>query len=611
MRSARIRRRLSRRLSRRRRPRAAIQVAAPATDDASAAPTITREDGDDSQVRRSRLMLILASVAMLILTLAVCVLTVRSLVRQVARLTEAIRRVARGEAAAVATGGIRELDVVAEEVNAMSRQLAQARAENQRYQVDLESRVVERTAQLHFLAAHDPLTSLPNRRELDRLLQTALQSAAHAGRRVGVFLIDLDNFKVINDGMGHGFGDQVLAAIAARLGQLVTPGSFAARLGGDEFVMVAGDAADVESIRTAGWALVRAFQQPLQVAGRELILSVSVGASIYPDHEGSAEALMRAADSALFRAKAQGRSQLTLFSKDMIDAAEARFTTEQSLRRAIERGEFELVYQPEVDAQTFEVKCVEALLRWRLPDGALRVPGRIPVRGRGIRAHHRDQRVGAARGGGRRGPLASRGLERRPRRDQRLLSPAGRSRLRPAAHRAAGCRGLPPSAVEIELTENVLQTGAHTLATLARLKEVGVTTALDDFGTGYSSLASLEQLPLSRVKLDRSLIASIDTSPRSAAIARAIISLCQGLDLEITAEGVERLTQFDLLLHHPRLTLQGFLLARPMPESQIAEARAALPQHLASLLLSTQEETRLQAVPDADAVDEERRTGYL
>src|SRR5262249_43548804 len=159
--------------------------------------------------------------------------------------------------------------------------------------------------------------------------------------RVGVFLIDLDNFKVINDGMGHGFGDQVLTAIATRLAELASPGSFAARLGGDEFVMVAGDAADVESIRAAGWALVRAFQQPLQVAGRELVLSVSVGASIYPDHEGSAEALMRAADSALFRAKAQGRSQLTLFSKDMFDAAEARFTTEQSLRRALERGEFE------------------------------------------------------------------------------------------------------------------------------------------------------------------------------------------------------------------------------------------------------------------------------
>jgi EAL domain-containing protein (putative c-di-GMP-specific phosphodiesterase class I) len=339
---------------------------------------------------------------------------------------------------------------------------------------------------------------------------------------------------------------------------------------------------------------------------------VSVGASIYPDHEGSAEALMRAADSALFRAKAQGRSQLTLFSKDMFDAAEARFTTEQSLRRALERGEFELVYQPEVDAQTFEVKCVEALLRWRLPDGRSACPGEflsvaeesgliteisawvlreaVAAAGRWHRAGWSDVRVAIN--------VSSRQLV-----DLAFV---------PRLSELLEAEGLPPSAVEIELTENVLQTGAHTLATLSRLREIGVTTALDDFGTGYSSLASLEQLPLSRVKLDRSLIASIDTNPRSEAIARSIIGLCQGLDLEITAEGVERLTQFDLLLRHQRLTLQGFLLARPMAESQIAQARASLPQHLASLLLSTQEDTLLQrAAPAPDAVDEERRTGYL
>jgi diguanylate cyclase (GGDEF)-like protein len=579
-------------------------------------PTVTEVEtihGEDAaRAERSRVWLVWISAAALLITLTVGVLTVRSLMRQIDRLLTGIRRVARGEAAAVSMGGLHEIDVVAAEFNAMSSQLAAARAENLSYQDDLEARVEQRTSQLHYQAAHDPLTSLPNRRELNRLLSQALATAERNGRRVGVFLVDLDNFKVVNDGMGHGFGDQVLIAVAERLQSLVPAGGFAARLGGDEFTMVAADAQDIDSIRAAGWALVRAFQQPLSIGGRELLLSVSVGASIYPDHEGDAEALLRAADSALFRAKALGRSQLALFTPEMFDAAEARFSTEQSLRRAVERGEFELVYQPEVDSRSFEVRSVEALLRWRLPDGRYASPGEFlaVAEESGLIAEISDWVLGeavAAAGRWYRGGWS----------DVRVAINVSSRQLVdlgfvPRLAALLAKEGLPPTAVEIELTENVLQTGAHTIKTLHDLRALGVSTALDDFGTGYSSLASLEQLPLTRVKLDRSLIEAMDTSPRAAAIGRSIINLCEGLGLEVTAEGIERLAQFDLLMRHQPLMLQGFLLARPMAEAKIHAVRTSMQSHLTSLLLSAQEEGTLQtARPPLTEVAEERRTGYL
>ncbi len=570
-------------------------------------------DADDAaRAARSRNLLIAISIGVVLLTLGVTVLTVRGLMTQMRRLIEGARRVARGEAAAVAPGGIRELDVLAGEFNAMSTQLAAARAQNEHYQRDLETRVAQRTEQLHYQAAHDPLTLLPNRRELSRLLDEALERARSDGSCIGIFLVDLDHFKVVNDGMGHGFGDRVLIAMAERLRSLTPAGGFAARLGGDEFTVVAAGAADVDAIRATGWNLVRAFQQPLHVEGRELILSVSVGASLFPEHATDADGLLRAADSALFRAKALGRSQLALFAPEMLDAAESRFSTEQSLRRAVERGEFELVYQPEVDSVTFEITSVEALLRWRLPDGRSASPGEflavaeesgliteisdwvlreaVLAAGRWHRSGWRDVRVAIN--------VSSRQLVD--------LGFVGRVAELLAAEK------LPPSAIEIELTENVLQTGAHTIKTLEGLRQLGVPTALDDFGTGYSSLASLEQLPLTRVKLDRSLVDSIDSNPRAAAISRAILGLCDGLGLAVTAEGVERLAQFDVLMRHQPLTLQGFLLARPLNEGQVLDARASMPAHLTGLLLSAQEDTLMRPALEAQpAVVPAAQTGYL
>ncbi|HEY4973115.1 MAG TPA: diguanylate cyclase, partial [Steroidobacteraceae bacterium] len=310
------------------------------------------------------------SVSVLALLLWISIRTVMSVVGPVRRMRAATRRLANGETTVqVSRGGIRELDDLALAFNQMAEQLRDAHEVARNYQEQLESKVDLRTRDLQHLAEHDPLTQLPNRRQLFMHLKAAIARAAASRSYVGVFFLDLDNFKNINDSMGHAFGDRVLGAIAERLSARAGPAGFAARLGGDEFTIVCDGAMNAEAMSTIGWDLVRAFQQPIAVDGKDLMISISVGASLYPNHGHDADALLRAADAALFRAKALGRSQLTVFSPALLEAASAKFSTEQGLRRALERGDFELVFQPEVNATTLTTGLVEALLRWRLPDG--------------------------------------------------------------------------------------------------------------------------------------------------------------------------------------------------------------------------------------------------
>jgi diguanylate cyclase (GGDEF)-like protein len=528
------------------------------------------------------------SAGILVLMLWTSIRTVMSVVGPVRRMRSATQRLARGEAGIqVARGGIRELDELAVSFNQMAKQLADAKATARTYQEELEAKVKLRTRELQHLAEHDPLTQLPNRRELFTHLKAAITRAEASGSYVGVFFVDLDNFKNINDSLGHAFGDRVLGAIAERLCARAGPAGYAARLGGDEFTIVCDSLMNEEGINTIGWELVRAFQTPIAVDGRSLMISISVGASFYPDHGGDAEALLRAADTALYRAKALGRSQLTVFNPMLLEAASAKFSTEQGLRYALERGEFELVFQPEIDSATLTTRLVEALLRWRQPDGRLAPPGeflaiaeesglimeisdwvlRTSIE---IAAHWHHGAWPEAR--------VAINLSSRQLLDTRFVERVTALLLE---HR------LPARCIEIELTENVLQTGAATIEVLRQLRGRGVAIALDDFGIGYSSLASLEQLPLTRVKLDRALIASVHTSARSAAIARALVGLCHNIGLEVTAEGIECPEQLALLANLAPIYLQGYLLARPVPAEKILSLMASLPNHITSLLLTS------------------------
>jgi diguanylate cyclase (GGDEF)-like protein len=549
---------------------------------------MTESPHDDSK----RITIAWLSAGLLVILAYILVGTVISILRPVRSLLKATGQIARGDTnARVPRGGIKELDAVATAFNIMAEELSLARTAAQEYQQGLEVKVAERTLQLQHLAENDPLTGLPNRREWFILLNAAIARARPGGRQIGVFYLDIDNFKYINDSMGHAFGDRVLVSLSQRLQETTRTFGFAARFGGDEFTVVLENACDAESVGAAGLAIVQAFQQPLTVDNRELVVNVSVGASIYPDHAQEPEALLKAADVALFRAKSLGRCQLSMFTPDLLEVAEAKFSTEQGLRRAIERGEFELVFQPEIDVETLDTSLVEALIRWRMPDGTLALPSRF---------------LGIAEESG-------------------LIIEIGdwvlRSAIEAAAHWHHGAwpevrvainvsarqfldagfvdrlqsllrtYRLPPKCIEIELTESVLQTGPATIEALRRLRAHGVTIALDDFGTGYSSLASLEQLPLSRIKLDRTLLEGIDSSPRSAAIAHAIIAMCQGLGLQITAEGIERPEQFAMMLRHRGMCLQGYLLGRPTSRDELIPEMANVSQRARQLVVRLPEES--------------------
>jgi diguanylate cyclase (GGDEF)-like protein len=536
--------------------------------------------------RRSRALVFWITVGVLVTILAVSISTIRSVIRPVRRLMDATRRLSSGGTVQVERGGIREIDELAMAFNHMAVQLASARAAVTAHQETLEQRVRERTHALQHLAEHDSLTQLPNRRLLLRRLTDALPRAAQTGDRVGVFFIDLDNFKNINDGLGHDFGDLVLLSVAQRLSETAASFGFAARLGGDEFTVLYSGAPDADAIVEMGQRLLTAFQRPLAVGDRSVTISISVGASIFPDHGEQSETLLRAADAALFRAKALGRSQLHLFSPDLVEAAHSKFVVEQGLRRALEHGEFELVYQPEMNLQSGAPGVVEALLRWRTPDGRLLSPDAFlgVAEESGLILELTDyvlRTAIAAAAQWHRGvwPEVRVAINVSPR---QLLDAKFADRIEDLLRQ----NDLPPQCIEIELTENLLQTGPTTIEALQRLRASGIAIALDDFGTGYSSFASLEVLPLTRVKLDRSLIASIDTSPQAWAIAVSIIGLCRNLGFEITAEGVERPEQLAMLIEQGATHVQGYLLCKAVAHDDLPGELAVLPGRLESLVLT-------------------------
>jgi diguanylate cyclase (GGDEF)-like protein len=499
-----------------------------------------------------------------------------SITRSVKRLTDATRRLAAGNREARAPrGGSAEIDELAESFNTMADQIAVAEGELRAHQAELERHVAERTRQLHHLAHHDPLTQLPNRRQLASRLAGALQRADAAGKKLALLFVDLDNFKSINDTLGHNFGDRVLQLVAERLRTAAGPRALLARLGGDEFTVLIEDVKSHEDISERANSIVASLQQPLTINGRALSTTASVGGSLFPDHAADADALLRAADVALFRAKELGRNRYALYRPSLYDAAAQRFRLEQSLRRAVEAGDLTLMYQPQVALHTQEAIGVEALLRWRKPDGRIATATEfIHIAEKTGLIHELTEwvlraatsAVAAWRAQGWAKACVSINVS-----PQQFFESAFIDHV---VH-ALEVTGLPPSALELELTETVFQTGAATIDSLNRLRTMGVSIALDDFGIGYSSLTSLEQLPITRVKLDRMLVEAVDSSPRSAAIARSIIALCHGLGLQVIAEGVERPAQLDFLAHCGPVGVQGYLLAHPVESGTVVTEVAA------------------------------------
>jgi diguanylate cyclase (GGDEF)-like protein/PAS domain S-box-containing protein len=427
-------------------------------------------------------------------------------------------------------------------------------------------------AEVRHRALHDPLTSLPNRAlALDRL-EGALARRRRDGRAVAVLLADLDQFKVVNDSLGHAAGDELLVTLAPRLHDAVRPSDTVARLGGDEFLVVCEqlDGAH-EAIRVAE-RVAQAINQPIVLATGEHFITASIGIAVAESADALPEDLLRDADAAMYRAKERGRGRYELFDDLLRRRVLWRLRTENELRRGLEHGELRVVYQPVVELASGSVSAVEALVRWQHPQRGLLDPvDFIPVaEDSGLIGALGDWVLAAACRDGA-------AWQRRFPRPEPLLVCVNASprQLANAAFPARvadamGRHGLAPGSLALEITESVLMEEAHAPVTvLASLREYGLRLMLDDFGTGYSSLAYLKRFPLDVLKIDRSFIAGLGRDEEDSAIVAAIVQMARTLGLTVVAEGVERPEQLERLRELDCDRVQGRLIAEPMPAADV------------------------------------------
>jgi diguanylate cyclase (GGDEF)-like protein len=464
-----------------------------------------------------------------------------------ARLDEAAGRLASGEHVQVRVRGDDELARLAGSFNEMAAKIA------------------EREQRITQLAFNDVLTGLPNRTMFQQQLEHHFRAAAGGGSLFALHCLDLDQFKVINDTLGHPAGDALLVEAGRRV-QQAARGHFVARLGGDEFIVLQTVGEDRDAIDRLAREILDAITQPISIEGNEFAPSTSIGIAIAPQDGEDGETLLRSADLALYRAKEAGRGTYAFFEESLNERAQQRRQLESDLRLALERSEFELLYQPLFDLEQNRICSFEALLRWRHPKLGLISPADFV-------------------------PVAE---------DTGLIVPIGAWVLREACARAASWpehvrvavnvsavqfhrgtlnenilraladSGLAPNRLEVEITESIfLEGGDATLRLLHALRGLGVRIALDDFGTGYSSLSYLQSFPFDKLKIDRSFIQNLLTRDGAIAIVHAITELANALGIETTAEGVEETAQLMELRAHGCSSVQGFLFAEPMSSGDV------------------------------------------
>jgi diguanylate cyclase (GGDEF)-like protein/PAS domain S-box-containing protein len=426
--------------------------------------------------------------------------------------------------------------------------------------------------QLDFLSNHDPLTLLPNRSVLsDRLQQAIAAAARHGERQIALLLFNIDRLQRINDSLGHETGDTMLKEMARRVGTLTGPTDTLAHLGGDEFVLLLTECAEADEIIVAAHRLIDSIAQPFQVGGHELIVTASVGISIYPRDGAAPGELLKAADVAMSHMKEAGRNGFRFFKGEMNAHALRSMALETHLRRAIERNELSLHYQPQVSLSGGRICSMEALLRWRSPELGLVPPSDfialaedtgliLPIGNWVIRQACVQNKAWQDAG------LAPRKVAVNVSAHQFMAGTV------PAVVRAAlQGAGLEARWLEVELTESVMMHDSEaTAAQLAELSAMGVSISLDDFGTGYSSLAYLSRFVLDKLKIDQAFVRGVTTEPRSAAIAQATVALAHSLSLLVVAEGVETDAQLNFLKGIGCNGVQGYLLSRPVPAAEMA-----------------------------------------
>ncbi|MFH1603408.1 MAG: EAL domain-containing protein, partial [Pseudomonadota bacterium] len=415
-------------------------------------------------------------------------------------------------------------------------------------------------------ANHDSLTGLPNRNLLRDRIERACARTQRYGDFAAVAFLDLDNFKVVNDSLGHSVGDQLLRAVGIRLESSLRAMDTVARLGGDEFVLVLSDHKSAQSVSSELQRIVESFSQSFAVDGKEVFITASVGVALYPQDAKDPESLMKYAELAMYRAKESGRNSYQLYTTELQHSVTERLALESKLRRALERGEFSLHYQPQVDLRSNRIFGCEALIRWNQPDLGTVSPAKfiplaeetgliVPIGEWVLRTA--SLQCKAWQNAGLPTITMAVNISARQFREKDLLQ---------VVAKILAESGLDPSQLELEVTESVIMHDAqNVVANLQAFRNMGVKLSVDDFGTGYSSLSYLKRFPVDRLKIDQSFVRDITTDADDVAIAQAVITLGHTMDLRVIAEGVETLEQLAFLRLHHCDEIQGYLFGKPMP----------------------------------------------
>ncbi|BBL70398.1 hypothetical protein MoryE10_10040 [Methylogaea oryzae] len=426
--------------------------------------------------------------------------------------------------------------------------------ERVRYEVELE-----------YQATHDALTGLANRNLLNDRLEQALAGASRHGRNVAVLFLDLDNFKIINDSLGHGVGDELIKSVGERLAGCVRDMDTVARAGGDEFVLILADAESENEVATAMSRILEVVAGLYQVARHELHVTCSIGASLFPRDGADPETLLKNADAAMYRAKEGGRNRCKFYQEEMNARLGQRLSLAAKLRHALERDELLLHYQPQVDLRSGAIVGAEALIRWRHPELGLVPPSQfipiaeetgliVPIGEWVLHAACVQAQSWAAMGLPRIRVAVN--ISARQFRHKGLLE---------SIQQALRLSGIPPGYLEVEITESMIMYGPEeTIRLLRNLKDLGLQIALDDFGTGFSSLSYLKRFPIDVLKIDQSFVRGIVSDREDAAIVKTVIGLAHSLELRTIAEGVETAEQAGLLRGWASDEVQGYHFSRPL-----------------------------------------------
>ncbi|MBR0898940.1 EAL domain-containing protein [Bradyrhizobium tropiciagri] len=452
--------------------------------------------------------------------------------------------------------------------------LLQKLADNVSFAVENFDRAEEKAKadeRVKYLAAYDSLTGLPNRSSFSQLLNSTLVAARRCRGKVALFFIDLDRFKIINDTLGHAEGDALLVEIASRLRQALREQDVVARLGGDEFVAILPEPGRKADINRMAHKLLSAVMKPMLLKGQECRVTASIGVALYPDDGRDEQSLVKRADLAMYLAKEEGKNDVRFFSKRANTQSIERLVMESNLRKALERNEFTLHYQPKINLRTSQITGIEALIRWGQPDLGLLPPAQfIPVSeetgliipiGKWVIKTACEQHMSWRNEGF---PPVRMAINLSPRQFQYEL-------LLQDIDEILTRTGMDPEFLELEVTETmVMQNVDQAIKVLSAIKRRGIHIAMDDFGTGYSSMSLIKRFPIDTLKIDRAFIRQLPQDKEDRAITDAIINLGRALGLRVVAEGVENDEQEVFLRDHACDEMQGYLFSRPIPPEEIS-----------------------------------------